>query len=67
MKLKELKIVNPQYLQKSLIDKECEEGIGSFCEHGLKGYSLYFSLVPLFTFIHFLPSILFFLIVCIEP
>ena len=41
-KLKELKIVNPQYLQKNRIDKECKEGTEPFCEHGLKGYSLFF-------------------------
>ena len=67
MKLKGLKIVKLQCFQRSRIDKECKEGIGLFGQHGLKGCSLYFSLVPLFTFIHFLPSILFFLIVCIEP
>ena len=33
MKLKELKIVNLQCLQKNRIDKECKEGIGAFCEH----------------------------------
>ena len=34
MKLKELKIVNLQYLQKNRIDKECKEGIKPFCEYG---------------------------------
>lgn len=52
MKLKELKVVNPQYLWKGWICKECEEDIGPFCEQGercLKGYSLFFSVLVMET------------------